>query len=190
MSDAWKAAVDQEAKRHKPEIMLGGITSLDEQDDNDEEQEYFQECGDDHDLPDWFDDKLNLDDLKVVEGINKMFQFELGEPVLRVQAHGKKIIKARWVVARRDFKRRSPDQDGLFTPSSHPRSGFIIDCYAAKTGKSTRIADATNAYWHVPEIEEVYAIAREEMKSQRKEQILEYDIVLLLKKKRYGKRDA
>eukprot|EP00971_Amphidinium_carterae_P344215 6484464-Amphidinium_carterae.1 len=133
-----------------------------------------------------------------------MFQFELGDPVPRVEAHGKKIIiKARWVVARRgkenewrcrwvckDFKRHDPDQDGLFTPSSHPSSGFIIDCYAAKTGKLTRIADATNAYWHVPETEEVYAEALEEMKSQRKEQGLEYDIVLLLKKKLYGKRDA
>ena len=83
-----------------------------------------------------------------------------------------------------------PDLEGLFTPSSHPSTGSIIDAFAVKTGKPTRNADAMNAYWHVDETEEVYYEAPPELIERLRAAGLDCDILLRGLKKQYGKRDA
>ena len=127
--------------------------------------------------------------------------FGLGDVVPRSTAKGKRIIKGRWVLAKRaddwrcrwvckDFRAFSPDQEGLFTPSSHPDTGTVIDCKAVKTGKPTRVADAVNAYWQVPETEEVYTECPDELKQQLAAEGKDSDVVFRNRMKQYGKRDA
>jgi len=80
--------------------------------------------------------------------------------------------------------------EGLFTAASGPTTNRCIDVVALKEGLPTVNADATNAYWHFDETDDVCCAVPPEMIEQRRPQTLDTDVVFKLKKKLYGRRDA
>ena len=167
---------------------------LHENEDNDDDSFDQDEDASEEDVQDIVDGKDRE--------LDNMDFFGLYRIVARSCAAGKRILKGRWVVGKRgpgewrrrwvckDFKAMNPKEEGLFTPSSHPSTGNIIDVYVVKTGKPTRIADAMNAYWHVDETEEVYCEPSLELIERLRAAGQPCDIVLRMLKKQYGKRDA
>ena len=160
----------------------------------------------------WLDDWNDVDDETAnnIEGIRNgkmdellsMGKWKLHEVVPTSQTIGKRVIPAKWVVQQRadewrcrwvacDRRDLSPGaNDGFFTPGSHPTTARLVDVIAVKSMRPTRIADADHAYWQVEEEDEVYCTAPFELKQQRAAAGLSIDIMLRLKKKLYGKRDA
>ena len=157
------------------------------------------EPDDDPELEDVSDLQTKEDVKDIIAGksreLDNMDLFGLYDVVSKDNALGKRVIKGRWVVVKRgqsewrcrwvckDFKVMDPNADGLFTPSSHPSTGNVIDAYAVKTDKPSRIADAMNAYWHVDETEEVYIEAPQELIDRMVAEGQPGDVVLRMDKK-------
>eukprot|EP00972_Heterocapsa_arctica_P011682 1711780-Heterocapsa_arctica.AAC.1 len=66
--------------------------------------------------------------------------------------------------------------EGLFTASSGPTTNRCIDVFALKENFPTVIADATNAYWHVDELEDMCCAVPPEMLDARRALGLDCDV--------------
>ena len=112
-----------------------------------------------------------------------------------------KQLSTRWVdqrrgeewrcrIVAREFKFLDPDMEGLFTVATAPVTGRIMDFFATQHGYKRVIGDATNAYFNTPQNRLVYALPPPELRQRLRDQGLDDDVVMVLRKKLYGERDA
>ena len=90
----------------------------------------------------------------------------------------------------RDFKAYSPDMEGVFTCSSIPCTGRLIDFYAVKNNFSVLIGDAVCAYFNAVQDEEVLCECPPEFLTWILGPDDHRDMVMILDKKLYGERTA
>ena len=114
---------------------------------------------------------------------------------------GWRVLKWRWVDKERpevwrcrfvvkDFKFLQPWRTDLFTPSSVPLTNRIIDALAEAHGWGRMIADATNAFFHAEEREDICSGCPEEFLEQRREKGLDDQVLFKFRMKIYGRRDG
>ena len=97
------------------------------------------------------------------------------------------FVRARFVA--REFK-WCEWRDDLFAPSAGHSTHRLIDYVALREGHVTFTADASNAYFHVPETEVVYVDPPEEYVQQLRDEGKPVDIKRRLRKQLYGRRKA
>eukprot|EP00971_Amphidinium_carterae_P309332 6147173-Amphidinium_carterae.1 len=105
-----------------------------------------------------------LEEAKQVE-LDKLLSFNAFEPVVRPS--NKEVLPAMWVnvwkgsfwrcrYVCKEFKTVQWWLDDLFAPSSTPVTSRVIDHVALRLRQGTFVIDATNAFLHVPEDDEIY----------------------------------
>lgn len=96
-------------------------------------------------------------------------------------------VRARLVA--REFRALDPYRDDLFTPAAVASAGRVIDTIAVKTRRNCKLGDASNAYFHADEDEDVYCEPPEEWFLWKPEYAGQ-DVVWQMLKKLYGRRKA
>ena len=88
--------------------------------------------------------------------------------VTRGSTRGKWFLTTRWVMQQRDqgvrarfvcreFRKLNPGRDDIFAPASSVITSRVIDAVANHRRCSRFTFDASNAFFHAKETEEVYA---------------------------------
>ena len=108
-----------------------------------------------------------------------MQEFTLYDVVPRLEALEKewRVLKFRWVDKERpeiwrcryvvkDFRALQPWRRDLFTLSSLPITNRIVDAVAESHGWARLVADATNAFFHAAEDEDICGECPPEFKDQ------------------------
>ena len=134
-----------------------------------------------------------------LEELKKMEEFKLYVVVPRPQAleEGWRVLKFRWVdkdrpeVCRcryvvKDFKTLQPWRRDLFTPSSVPITNRIVDAVAESHGWARIVADATNAFFHAAEDEDICGECPPEFKDQLAAEGKDTDVLFMLSRKCMG----
>ena len=135
--------------------------------------------------------------------IDKMEEFKLAYVVTKAEAKEKgwRVLGWRWVDKERpevwrcryvvkDFKFLQPWRTDLYTPSSVPLTNRIIDAIAEAHGYRRLIADATNAFFHAEEKEDVCSGCPEEFLERRRQAGLDTEVLFKFRMKIYGRRDG
>ena len=132
-----------------------------------------------------------------------MQEFKLYDVVPRLEAleKGWRVLKFRWVDKERpeiwrcryvvkDFRALQPWRRDLFTPSSLPITNRIVDAVAESHGWARLVADATDAFFHAAEDEDICGECPPEFKDQLAAEGKETDVLFKFVKKVYGRRDG
>ena len=97
-------------------------------------------------------------------------------------------VRCRYVA--REFKSMDPTREGLFTPSSEPTLGRLIECKAVKFNQPTIIMDAVNAYFNAEQNGDVVVQPPDEWIQAEALKGNTAKTMWKLVKKLYGQRDA
>ena len=127
----------------------------------------------------------------------KEFKLHVVVPRLEALEKGWRVLKFRWVDKKRtevwrcryvvkDFRALQPWRRDLFTPSSLP----VIGSWMQKShGWARLVGDATNAFFHAAEDEDICGECPPEFKDQLAAEGEDTDVLFKFVKKVYGRRD-
>lgn len=90
----------------------------------------------------------------------------------------------------REFKSMDPNMEGVYTPASNQATSRVIDIIAVKKKQKTQIGDASNAYFHAEETEEIYVQPPAEWLARQRKRHLPDHVMWRMKKQLYGRRKA
>ena len=153
------------------DLVVGALETVDA-------EEEALEYETDNEDADWDTDSAQVDDNDAersaakragrLKELQMMAEFGLTEVILRQKArdNGWRILKSKWVDTERpkewrcrrvvkDFRSMQPWRRDLFTPSSLPMTNRLVDAMAEANGWPRMVADATNAYFHAAEDEDI-----------------------------------
>ena len=144
----------------------------------------------------------SVDQAKAIE-MKKFQEFDAYEVVSASEVPpGTKHITTAWVIdykedrgwkarfVAREFKKQEWWLNDLFAASSHPMLHRVIDHLSLKLGQHTFGCDATNAFLHVPETEDVVVVPPSEWMKDHSAAGGSPDVMWKLKKQIYGRRRA
>ena len=116
--------------------------------------------------------------------VPRLESLEKGWRVLKfrwVDKEGPEIWRCRYVVE--DFRALQPWRRDLFTPSSLPITNRTVDAVAESHGWARLVADATNAFFHAAEDEDICGECPPEFKDQLAAEGKETDVLFKFVKK-------